>query len=95
VLGRIAARTANRYLSEGARGGEHVFAEYSAHHRWSTARQRFENGDKYLEIGRIEAVLPRKEIARAELHPGGPVRTVSGVSRGARDRSSCRAPTRR
>src|SRR6185503_11876092 len=39
--------------------------------------KRFENGDIILEIGRIEAVLPRKEQSRAESYtPGDRVRTV-------------------
>jgi N utilization substance protein A len=48
--------------------------------------KRFENGDIILEIGRIEAVLPRKEQSRAESYtPGDRVRTViKGVNRGAK-----------
>jgi transcription termination/antitermination protein NusA len=48
--------------------------------------KRFENGDIILEIGRIEAVLPRKEQSRAESYtPGDRVRTViKGVNRSAK-----------
>jgi transcription termination/antitermination protein NusA len=48
--------------------------------------KRFENGDLILEIGRIEAVLPRKEQSRAESYtPGDRVRTViKGVNRSAK-----------
>ena len=39
--------------------------------------KRFENGDIIVEIGRIEAVLPRKEQSRAESYaPGDRVRAV-------------------
>jgi len=47
--------------------------------------KRFENGDINLEIGRIEAVLPRKEQSRAEkLHTSTVVRTVIRASTAAR-----------
>src|SRR5499427_6818244 len=48
--------------------------------------KRFENGDIILEIGRIEAVLPRKEQSRAESYtPQDRVRTViKGVNRSAK-----------
>ena len=48
--------------------------------------KRFENGDIILEVGRIEAVLPRKEQSRAESYtPGDRVRTViKGVNRSAK-----------
>jgi len=48
--------------------------------------KRFENGDIILEIGRIEAVLPRKEQSRAESYtPADRVRTViKGVNRSAK-----------
>jgi N utilization substance protein A len=48
--------------------------------------KRFENGDIILEVGRIEAVLPRKEQSRAESYtPGDRARTViKGVNRSAK-----------
>ena len=48
--------------------------------------KRFENGDLVVEIGRVEAVLPRKEQSRAESYtPGERVRTViKGVNRNAK-----------
>jgi N utilization substance protein A len=52
----------------------------------SGAIKRFENGDIIVEIGRIEAVLPRKEQSRAESYtPADRVRTViKGVNRSAK-----------
>jgi len=48
--------------------------------------KRFENGDLIVEIGRVEAVLPRKEQSRAESYsPGERIRAViKGVNRGAK-----------
>jgi len=48
--------------------------------------KRFENGDIVVEIGRNEAVIPRKEQSRAESYnPGDRVRAViKGVNRGAK-----------
>jgi N utilization substance protein A len=48
--------------------------------------KRFENGDIILEIGRVEAQLPRKEQSRAESYaPADRVRTViKGVNRSAK-----------
>jgi len=48
--------------------------------------KRFENGDLIVEIGRVEAVLPRKEQSRAESYtPGERIRTViKGVNRSAK-----------
>src|SRR5512137_344096 len=48
--------------------------------------KRFENGDIILEMGRIEAVLPRKEQSRAESYaPGDRVRSViKAVNRSAK-----------
>ena len=90
VLGRIAAQTAKQVIFQKVREAEreHVFAEYNE--RIGEVVQgtvkRFENGDIILEIGRIEAVLPRKEQSRAESYtPADRVRTViKGVNRGAK-----------
>jgi N utilization substance protein A len=48
--------------------------------------KRFENGDLVVEIGRVEAVLPRKEQSRAESYtPGERIRAViKGVNRSAK-----------
>jgi len=67
---------------------EHVFAEYNERigEVVNGTVKRFENGDIILEIGRIEAVLPRKEQSRAESYtPQDRVRTViKGVNRSAK-----------
>ena len=67
---------------------EHVFAEYNDRigEVVNGTVKRFENGDIILEIGRIEAVLPRKEQSRAESYtPADRVRTViKGVNRSAK-----------
>ena len=90
VLGRIAAQTAKQVIFQKVREAEreNVFAEFtSGSARSSTATvKRFENGDIVVEIGRIEAVLPRKEQSRAESYqPGDRVRAViKGVNRSAK-----------
>jgi N utilization substance protein A len=65
-----------------------VFAEYNDRvgEVVNGTVKRFENGDIILEIGRIEAVLPRKEQSRAESYtPSDRVRTViKGVNRSAK-----------
>src|SRR3989449_8041477 len=65
VLGRIAAQTAKQVIFQKVREAEreNIFAEYNQRvgDVVSGAVKRFENGDIILEIGRIEAVLPRKE----------------------------------
>jgi N utilization substance protein A len=67
---------------------EPVFAEYNDRigEVVNGTVKRFENGDIILEVGRIEAVLPRKEQSRAESYtPGDRVRTViKGVNRSAK-----------
>ncbi len=67
---------------------ENVFAEYNQRigEVVNSTVKRFENGDIILEIGRIEAVLPRKEQSRAESYaPQDRVRTViKGVNRSAK-----------
>jgi N utilization substance protein A len=90
VLGRIAAQTAKQVIFQKVREAEreHVFAEYNERigEVVNSTIKRFENGDIILEIGRIEAVLPRKEQSRAESYtPGDRVRTViKGVNRSAK-----------
>src|SRR2546428_14074414 len=90
VLGRIAAQTAKQVIFHKVREAEreHVFAEYNDRvgEVVNGTVKRFENGDIILEIGRIEAVLPRKEQSRAESYnPADRVRTViKGVNRSAK-----------
>src|SRR5471030_807132 len=90
VLGRIAAQTAKQVIFQKVREAEreHVFAEYNDRvgEVVNGTVKRFENGDIILEVGRIEAVLPRKEQSRAESYtPGDRVRTViKGVNRSAK-----------
>jgi N utilization substance protein A len=90
VLGRIAAQTAKQVIFQKVREAEreHVFAEYNDRigEVVNGTVKRFENGDIILEIGRIEAVLPRKEQSRAESYtPADRVRTViKGVNRSAK-----------
>jgi N utilization substance protein A len=90
VLGRIAAQTAKQVIFQKVREAEreNIFAEYNQRigEVVSGTVKRFENGDIILEIGRIEAVLPRKEQSRAESYaPADRVRTViKGVNRSAK-----------
>jgi len=90
VLGRIAAQTAKQVIFQKVREAEreNIFTEYNQRvgEVVSGTIKRFENGDIILEIGRIEAVLPRKEQSRAESYtPGDRVRTViKGVNRSAK-----------
>jgi len=90
VLGRIAAQTAKQVIFQKVREAEreHVFAEYNERvgDVVNGTVKRFENGDIIIEIGRIEAVLPRKEQSRAESYtPADRVRTViKGVNRSAK-----------
>src|SRR5207342_1760399 len=90
VLGRIAAQTAKQVIFQKVREAEreHVFAEYNERigEVVNGTVKRFENGDIILEVGRVEAVLPRKEQSRAESYtPSDRVRTViKGVNRSAK-----------
>jgi N utilization substance protein A len=90
VLGRIAAQTAKQVIFQKVREAEreNIFAEYNQRigDVVNGTVKRFENGDIIIEIGRIEAVLPRKEQSRAESYaPADRVRTViKGVNRSAK-----------
>src|SRR5258705_6132600 len=90
VLGRIAAQTAKQVNFQKVREAEreNIFAEYNQRigDVVNGTVKRFENGDIILEVGRIEAVLPRKEQSRAESYsPGDRVRCViKGVNRSAK-----------
>jgi len=81
VLGRIAAQTAKQVIFQKVREAEreNIFAEYNQRigDVVNGTVKRFENGDIIMELGRIEAVLPRKEQSRAESYaPGDRVRAV-------------------
>ena len=83
VLGRIAAQTAKQVIFQKVREAEreNVFAEYNDRvgEVINTTVKRFENGDLIVEIGRVEAVLPRKEQSRAESYtPGERMRRHQG-----------------
>src|SRR5436190_2037801 len=90
VLGRIAAQTAKQVIFQKVREAEreNIFAEFNQRigEVVNGTVKRFENGDIILEIGRIEAVLPRKEQSRAESYsPADRVRSViKGVNRSAK-----------
>ena len=90
VLGRIAAQTAKQVIFQKVREAEreNIFAEYNDRvgEVINSTVKRFENGDLIVEIGRVEAVLPRKEQSRAESYtPGERIRAViKGVNRSAK-----------
>jgi N utilization substance protein A len=90
VLGRIAAQTAKQVIFQKVREAEreNIFAEYNQRigEVINSTVKRFENGDLIVEIGRVEAVLPRKEQSRAESYtPGERIRAViKGVNRSAK-----------
>ncbi|MDE3154580.1 MAG: transcription termination/antitermination protein NusA [Acidobacteriota bacterium] len=90
VLGRIAAQTAKQVISQKVREAEreNIFTEYNQRigEVINGVVKRFENGDIVLEVGRIEALLPRKEQSRAESYTQSDrVRAViKGVSRSAK-----------
>src|SRR4026208_1819353 len=96
VLGRIAAQTAKQVIFQKVREAEreHIYAEYNDRvgEVINTMVKRFESGDLIVEIGRIEAVLPRKEQSRAESYsPGERIRAViKGVNRGAQGQQAAR-----
>ena len=89
-LGRIAAQTAKQVIFQKVREAEreNVFNEYSERigEVLSGMVKRFENGDIIMEMGRVEAQLPRKEQSRAEnYNVGDRVRAVvRGVNRSAK-----------
>src|SRR6516162_7923838 len=90
VLGRIAAQTAKQVIFQKVREAEreNVYAEFSQRvgEVQNATIKRFENGDIVVEIGRNEAVIPRKEQSRAESYnPSDRVRAViKGVNRSAK-----------
>src|SRR6476661_5645059 len=90
VLGRIAAQTAKQVIFQKVREAEreNIYAEYNQRigEVINSTVKRFESGDLIVEIGRVEAVLSRKEQSRAESYtPGERIRAViKGVNRGAK-----------
>ena len=91
VLGRIAAQTAKQVIFQKVREAErdNVFAEYNPRvgEVMSGLVKRFEQGDIVVEVGRIEAILPRKEQSRAESYAQGDrvravIRTVGRNAKG-------------
>src|SRR6266850_5910024 len=90
VLGRIAAQTAKQVIFQKVREAEreNIFGEYNQRvgEVINSTVKRFESGDLIVEIGRVEAVLPRKEQSRAESYtPGERIRAViKGVNRSAK-----------
>jgi N utilization substance protein A len=75
VLGRIAAQIAKQVIFQKVREAEreNVFAEYNQRvgEVVNGLVKRFEQGDLIVEVGRVEAILPRKEQSRAESYAQG------------------------
>src|SRR5688572_26160939 len=90
VLGRIAAQTAKQVIFQKVREAEReiIFAEYNQRvgEVMNGIVKRFEQGDIIVEVGRVEAILPRKEQSRAESYTQGDrLRAViRGVSKSAK-----------
>ena len=81
VLGRIAAQTAKQVIFQKVREAErdNVYAEYSSrvNEVVNGIVKRQEMGDFIVDLGRAEALLPRKEQSRAEAYqPGDRVRVA-------------------
>ena len=81
VLGRIAAQTAKQVIFQKVREAErdNVYSEYSGRvgEVVNGIIKRQEMGDFVVDLGRAEAVLPRKEQSRAETYqPGDRVRVA-------------------
>src|SRR6478735_10472178 len=90
MLGRIAAQTAKQVIFQKVREAEreNVYAEYNQRigDVVTSLVKRFETGDIICELGRIEAIQPRKEQSRAESYAQGDrIRAViKGVSKNAK-----------
>jgi N utilization substance protein A len=81
ILGRIAAQTAKQVIFQKVREAErdNVFSEYSGRVQevLNGIIKRQEMGDFVVDLGRAEALLPRKEQSRAETYqPGDRVRVA-------------------
>ncbi|MPY90975.1 MAG: transcription termination/antitermination protein NusA [Luteitalea sp.] len=74
-LGRIAAQTAKQVIFQKVREAEreNIYEEYSQRvgEVVTATVKRFETGDIVVEIGRVEASLPRREQSRAENYSVG------------------------
>jgi transcription termination/antitermination protein NusA len=90
VLGRIAAQTAKQVIFQKVREAEReiIYAEYNQRvgDVMNGIVKRFEQGDIIVEVGRVEAILPRKEQSRAESYTQGDrLRAViKGVNKSAK-----------
>jgi N utilization substance protein A len=90
VLGRIAAQTAKQVIFQKVREAEreNVYNEYNQRvgEVMNGLVKRLEQGDIIVEVGRVEAVLPRKEQSRAESYTQGDrLRAViKGVNKGVK-----------
>ena len=90
VLGRIAAQTAKQVIFQKVREAErdHIFSEYGDRvgQLVTGLVKRAESGDLIVDLGKTEALLPRREQSRAEIfNPGERIRVVIiRVSRTAR-----------
>jgi N utilization substance protein A len=90
VLGRIAAQTAKQVIFQKVREAEReiIYSEYNNRvgEVINGVVKRFEQGDIIVEVGRVEAILPRKEQSRAESYTQGDrLRAViRGVSKSAK-----------
>jgi N utilization substance protein A len=75
ILGRIAAQTAKQVIFQKVREAErdNVYAEYSGRvgEVVNGIVKRQEMGDFVVDLGRAEALLPRKEQSRAEAYQTG------------------------
>ena len=75
ILGRIAAQTAKQVIFQKVREAErdNVFAEYTGRtgEVINGIIKRQEMGDFVVDLGRAEALLPRKEQSRAETYQTG------------------------
>jgi N utilization substance protein A len=75
ILGRIAAQTAKQVIFQKVREAErdNVFSEYSGRvaEVVNGIIKRQEMGDFVVDLGRAEAILPRKEQSRAETYQTG------------------------
>ncbi|MFN8060650.1 MAG: transcription termination factor NusA [Vicinamibacterales bacterium] len=91
VLGRIAAQTAKQVIFQKVREAErkNVYDEYVERigEVVSGTVKRFEQGDIIVELGRSEALLPRKEQSRAENYTVGDrlravIKSVNAIAKG-------------
>ena len=81
VLGRIAAQTAKQVIFQKVREAErdHIFSEYGDRvgQLVTGIVKRAETGDLVVDLGKTEALLPRREQSRAEIfNPGERIRVV-------------------